>query len=96
MQEMVEERGKHPRMSNGTFGWVGIGIGGERALPFTETANKDGTWLREISSCCCLTTAGKTRELLLNKIYIPFLQSLYILRDPKNNDHRGDDKGNLA
>ena len=27
----------------------------------TEMANKDGTWLREISSCCCLTTAGKTR-----------------------------------
>ena len=41
-------------------------------------ANKDGTWLREISSCCCLTTAGKTRQLLLNKIYIPFLPSLYI------------------
>ena len=43
----------------------------------TETANKDGIWLREISSCCCLTTAGKTRQLLLNKIYIPFLPSLY-------------------
>ena len=43
----------------------------------TETANKDGTWLREISSCCCLTTAGKTRQLLLNNIYIPFLPSLY-------------------
>ena len=42
----------------------------------TEAANKDGTWLREISSCCCLTTAGKTRQLLLNKIYIPFLPSL--------------------
>ena len=40
-------------------------------------ANKDGTWFREISSCCCLTTAGKTRQLLLNKIYIPFLTSLY-------------------
>ena len=39
----------------------------------TETANyKDGTWLREISSCCCLTTVGKTRQLLLHKIYIPF------------------------
>ena len=33
----------------------------------TETANKDGMWLREISPCCCLTSAGKTRELLLNK-----------------------------
>ena len=44
---------------------------------YTETANKDGTWLREMSSCCCLTTAGKTRQLLLNKIYIPFLPSLY-------------------
>ena len=43
----------------------------------TEMANKDGTWLREISSCCCLTTAGKTRQLLLKKIYIPFLPSLY-------------------
>ena len=32
----------------------------------TETANKDGTWLREISSFCCLTTTGKTRQLLLN------------------------------
>ena len=41
----------------------------------TETANKDGAWLREISSCCCLTTAGKPRKL--NKIYIPFLPSLY-------------------
>ena len=41
-----------------------------------EMANKDGTWLREISSCCCLTTAGKTRQLLLNKIYIPILPSL--------------------
>ena len=40
-------------------------------------ANKDGRWLREIVSCCCLTTAGKTRQLLLNKIYIPFLLSLY-------------------
>ena len=40
-------------------------------------ANKDGTWLREIYSCCCLTTAGKTRQLLLNNIYIPFLPSLY-------------------
>ena len=38
----------------------------------TETA-KDGTWLREMSSCCCLTTASKTRQLSLNKIYIPFL-----------------------
>ena len=44
----------------------------------TETANKDGTWLREISSCCCLTTAGKTRQLLLIKMYIPFLPSLYL------------------
>ena len=42
----------------------------------TETAKKDGTWLREISSCCCLTTAGKTRQLLLNKIYILSLSSL--------------------
>ena len=42
----------------------------------TEMANKDGTWLREISSRCCLTTAGKNRQLLLNKIYIPFLPSL--------------------
>ena len=39
---------------------------------YTETANKDGTWLLEMSSCCCLTTAGKTRQLLLDKIYIPF------------------------
>ena len=36
--------------------------------------------MREISSCCCLTTAGKTRQLLLNKIDIPFLPSLYIGR----------------
>ena len=42
----------------------------------TEMANKDGAWLREMSSCCCLTTAGKTSQLLLNKIYIPFLPSL--------------------
>ena len=42
----------------------------------TETANKDGMWLREISSCCCLTTGGKTRQLLLNNIYIPFLPFL--------------------
>ena len=41
----------------------------------TETANKNGTWLREISSCCCLTRAGKTRQLLLNKIYIPIFPS---------------------
>ena len=27
----------------------------------TETANKDGTWLGEMSSCCCLTTAGRNR-----------------------------------
>ena len=40
-------------------------------------ANKDGTWLREISPCCCLTRAGKIRQLLLNKIYIPFLPPLY-------------------
>ena len=45
----------------------------------TETANKVCTWLREVSSCCCLTTAGKTRQLLLNNIYIPFLPSLYIV-----------------
>ena len=45
---------------------------------YTETANKDGMWLREISSCCCLTRAGKTRQLLLNKMYIPFLTSLYV------------------
>ena len=45
----------------------------------TEMANKDGTWLREICSCCSLTTAGKTRQLLLNKINIPFLPSLYNL-----------------
>ena len=44
----------------------------------TEMAKKDGTWLREIYSCCCLTTAGKTRQLLLNKMHIPFLPSLYI------------------
>ena len=37
--------------------------------------------MREISSCCCLTTAGKTRQLLLNNIYIPFLPSLYTLID---------------
>ena len=47
------------------------------ATDSTEMANKDGMWLREISSCCCLTTAGKTRQLLLNKMYIPFLPSLY-------------------
>ena len=45
----------------------------------TETSNRDGTWLREISSRCCLTTASKTRQLLLNKIYIPFLPSLRTL-----------------
>ena len=44
---------------------------------FTETANKEGMWLRDISSCCCLTTAGKIKQLMLNKIYIPFLPSLY-------------------
>ena len=44
----------------------------------TETANKDGTRLREISSCCCLTTAGKTGQLLLKRNYIPFLASLYL------------------
>ena len=26
-------------------------------------------WLQEISPCCCLTSAGKTRQLLLNNIY---------------------------
>ena len=49
MQEMVEERGKHPRMSNGTFGWVGIG--GERALPFTEM--QENMWARLRESCTC-------------------------------------------
>ena len=48
----------------------------------TEMANKDGTWLREISFCCCLPRAGKTRQLLLNKMYIPFLLSLYIFLPP--------------
>ena len=46
-------------------------------MTHAEVANKDGMWLRDISSCCCLTTAGKIRQLLLNKIYIPFLPSLY-------------------
>ena len=41
--------------------------GAESRYRTTETANKDGTWLREVSSCCCVTTAGKTRQLLLNK-----------------------------
>ena len=45
----------------------------------TEMANKNDTRLQEISSCCCLTTAGKTRQLLLDKICIPFLPSLYVL-----------------
>ena len=58
-------------------GWLSEAILG-RQLKCTETANKDGTWLREISSCCCLTTPGKTRQLLLNKSYIPFLPSLYV------------------
>ena len=58
----------------------------------TETANKDGTWLREMSSCCCLTTAGKTRQLLLNKIYIPSLPSLYNeLKNPWSLGNRGVD-----
>ena len=45
----------------------------------TEMANKNDTRLQEISSCCCLTTAGNTRQLLLDKICIPFLPSLYVL-----------------
>ena len=51
----------------------------------TETANKVGTWLREISSCCCLTTASKTRQLLLNKIHIPFLPSLNLCKRMSHN-----------
>ena len=46
-------------------------------LERTETANKDGTWLRENSSCCCLKIAGKTKQQLLKKIYMSFLPSLY-------------------
>ena len=57
--------------------WYGAEPTSQLGLGLTETANKDGTWLREMSSCCCLTTAGKTRQLLLNTIYIPFLPSLY-------------------
>ena len=62
-------------MENGwlvaVWGWITL------KRHHTEMANKYGTWLRKVSSCCCLTTAGKTRQLLLNKIYIPFLPSLY-------------------
>ena len=65
------------------------GIRSGKARPEnTETANKDGTWLQEISSCCCLPTAGKTTQLLLKKIYIPFLPSLYIQRYSRQEPHK--------
>ena len=50
----------------------------------TEMAKEDGTGLREVSSRCCLTTAGKTGQLLLNNIYISFLPSLYSFADFEN------------
>ena len=42
------------------------------------------TWLREFSSCSCLTALPGPAWVLLSKIYIPFPGSLYMPRtDPE-------------
>ena len=47
--------------------------------PSTEFGQKDGTWLREISSCSWVTALPGPAWLLLNKICTPFSRSLYYL-----------------
>ena len=44
----------------------------------TESGIKACTWLREISSCSCLTVLPSPAWLLLNKMCIPLFRALYI------------------
>ena len=44
---------------------------------YTEAGIKACTWLREMSSCSCLTVLPGPAWLLLNKICTPFSRSLY-------------------
>ena len=61
------------------------GAAGGRALaPYvaqgcTELRKSLGRWLREISSCSCLTFLPGPAWLLLNKICTPFSRSLYFI-----------------
>ena len=48
-----------------------------RADSCTELGIKACTWLREISSCSCLTVVPGPVWLLLNKICIPLFRALY-------------------
>ena len=43
----------------------------------TEPGKSLGTWLREISSCSCLTVLPGPAWLLLNNICIPLFWALY-------------------
>ena len=43
----------------------------------TEVEIKAGTWLREISSCSCLTVLPGPAWLLLSKTYKPLFPPLY-------------------
>ena len=52
-------------------------IEGERCKRSTEPGIKAFTWLREMSSCSCLTVPSGPAWLLLSKICIPLFRALY-------------------
>ena len=56
----------------------GGGCSGCTARAHTEPGIKACTWLREISSCSCLTVLPGPAWLLLTKICIPFFRALYM------------------
>ena len=65
---------------------------------YTEPGKSLGTWLREISSCSCLTFLPGPAWVLLSKICQDFLSALYVClcvvklrwpNDPPNSNGRG-------
>ena len=55
----------------------------------TEALEMVCTWLREISSCSCLTLPLGPAWVLLSKIYKPFLGSLYTTEHCNTLDYQG-------
>ena len=64
--------------------WVTwVSVNAETLIAFyTEPGIKVCAWLREISSCSCLTVLPGPACLLLNKICVPFFRTLYMLQHP--------------
>ena len=64
---------------------------------WTEPRNKDCAWLREFSSCCCLSALTGPVILLLSKIYNPFFspQSRCTYCEPNRRPAKGSLKAKI-